>query len=373
MGSTRRAAAAKPPTRPVVERFSMRDRRAVGTYLELEPEHPAVTSTLAVMRETGLSVFTGQLFVIDQKVPSRNAEGLYEEVWVKRPAAGRDGFLRVAHRSGVFAGLQGDVVCANDGFDVDWGMDSDAPLVRHRHAAIRAGASAREAREYRGPIIGAWAKGYRRDMVPFFYFAHLTEHGRSITVDGTTEWIGAWDYTSAMILKCAMSYVLRILFSITGVVPADELRNDPKAGQEDTVLAVTQVLDVGDAIPKDGDPGVRERLLAAVEAANEAEPGLWPAAKCEMVFGRRSDVELEKLTVDIARGTAALLARREQARVMPSADEPATPERLRELLADARARASAAQTDKDYVAASEDAERIERQLADSGEPDHDVP
>lgn len=394
----RKRAAAKPATRRKAPAhdgvFGMRQKRPVAAFLGMALDDPALTAVLAVQRSTGLSVFNGELFAIEEKVPSRDAAGVVEEKWVRRPAAGRDGFLAVAERSGVFGGIVGDVVCANDTFEVDWSdsIERGAPFVRHRHAAMVGGGTASEMRAFRGPIIGAWAKGWREDRLqPFFYFAPLKQHGRVFGApdSGELTWLGAWEYTNAMILKCAMSYVLRILFVITGVLPADEVKNDPTLSREFDIGAaaervkravdVSQVLDIPDAIPVGTPTEVRARLLAALDLATKADPALWPAAKCQMVFAGREPDDLMRIADDIAAGAMAVLATRERKAVMPSQDAPPaddlpvdggqmpeSDDELLQALALARSKAGAAQTEAAYLTESERVDALVGELGRRG-------
>lgn len=327
-----RSTARKRTTRPPDGRvsFPKRERQQVAGYLGLDAEDPVILGLIAVSRESGLSVFRGELFALDVLEPIRNAEGAVEERWTKRAAAGRDGLLAVARRTKGFLGVTGDVVCSRDGYGVDWSVPPmQAPLVRHVHAPLVAGGSAADARDYRGAIVGAWARIELRGQLPYFYFAHLREHGRRYAGEHGTQWAGAWEYTSAMILKCAMSYVLRIKLGITGIVPADELKNDPGILNE-LAVAPQQLEDVGDAIPEElRETPTGKRLLAAVRAINDIEPTSWPSAKCEMAFPGRSELELGALADQVEHELEAVQRAREGAHA-PSEDSlpapgPATP------------------------------------------------
>ena len=57
---------------------------------------------------------------------------------------------------------------------------------------------------------------FRNGRLPVYYFAPWQEHMRDPDKS-------AWSYKSAMILKAAQSMALRLGYSITGLVPADEL------------------------------------------------------------------------------------------------------------------------------------------------------
>jgi hypothetical protein len=365
------------------------EKEAVARFLAMSPDDPALLAVVALGKAYGLSPFLGELFVIDQQVKSRNAEGVLEKRWVKKPGAGRDGFLSVAQKSGVFRGLQADVVCANDTFEVDWTAPDpmDRPRVIHRHAPMKPGAAPGEARKYRGPIIGAWAIARRADQVPFFYFAPLLEHGKTWSNDrGESGWSGAWSYTSAMIVKAAGSYVLRMQFSITGIVPMDELKYDPalaEAGQ----LDISQVVDAEEAIPADIPEQLRARLANAIERSNELDPSLWPAAKVEMVLGGRKPSELERIAADIEKTNDAMVRRAAKAATMAKGESPeevvdaevvgqeetapdqVSADELRSRLADAEARASAAQSEGEREAVEVEVEQIRTELEQLGEQD----
>jgi hypothetical protein len=86
---TARKRTARPPDGAV--KFPAAERRQVAEFLGLDKDDPVILGLIAVSRQSGLSVFTGELFAIDTLEPSRNAEGVIEERWTKRPAAGRDG------------------------------------------------------------------------------------------------------------------------------------------------------------------------------------------------------------------------------------------------------------------------------------------
>jgi hypothetical protein len=114
-----------------------------------------------------------------------------------------------------------------------------------------------------------------------------------------------------MILKSAMSYVLRIKFGITGIVPVDELKNDPSVAHTALAVAPEQLQDVGDAIPEElRETDAGKRLLAAVHAINDVAPTSWPAAKCEMAFPGRSEAELGALATQIEAELATVTAAR---------------------------------------------------------------
>lgn len=285
-------------------------KTAVASFLNINADNPALPAYLALCIQHNLSPFLGEIWLIPQRVKVRNAEGVPEEVERLRPAAGRDGFLSVGQKSGSWMGLQSDVVCANDRFEVDWNVDpSVAPRIVHKHAPMKPGENERD---YRGAIIGAWAKAYRRDAYPVFYFAPLKEHGKVGHGSRGAYWKGAWAYTSGMICKAAESMVLRKAYSITGVVPMDELRVDPNMALEGGEAIPVPEADEFEGVNWGASEEVRERLRAAVDRANEADPWSWNAAKCQMMFHEKPDEELLVIAEQIEReaaeaeGTAAV-------------------------------------------------------------------
>lgn len=354
-----------------------REREAIAAYLNVQPDNPALPAFMAICYQHGLSPFAGLIHLYEQRVMVRNAAGREEEVVRHRPAAGRDGFLAIAQQSGLMRGLHGDVVCANDHFDVAWhGVPTmQAPAVEHRYAPLLPGQDARDARAYRGAIIGAWAKGYRADQYPMFYFAPLREHGRvhEDVHTGEKSWAGAWSYTSAMNLKSAESRVLRILWGISGVLPLDELRTDPSVAAEFGLTDTSaQHADLDDVAWPEGEVG--GRLRAAVERANELEPHRFTPAVAEMVFGSQPPAAIEKMTADLE----AENIRREMEREPATKDEPAGQvvddpvAELRASIEDADRRAGRAKTRKTtrkWLAIRD--ERVEelRKLTQSGTAD----
>lgn len=286
--------------------FTEADRAAIASFLNVEEGDPALIALLAVAAQLGLNPLLGEVWLIPVRMKIRDAEG--KKVWADRyrVAVGRDGLLKNARRSkgkrGGYRGLQYDVVCERDSFEVAYTGDFEHdPKVLHRYATKpMAFGEGEDAQRYRGRIIGAWAKLTIDGEPPHFYFANLREHGRT-RVDsetGARGWDGAWGYTSGMVLKSAQSYVLRIGLGVTGIVPVDELR-DPGELREDRAAAPAageESFDWDDAI---ADEDLRGRLFRAVATANEQEAGSWLPAKCEMVLSGRTDAELRALAEQI--------------------------------------------------------------------------
>lgn len=294
-------AATLQPLEAVRQAFKVpkRHRDAVAAFFGVPADDPAVVALIAVCIEHNVSPFLGHFFLREELVKQRNAAGKLEERYRLRPAAGRDGFLAVARASGSYRGMQFDVVCGNDHYGVDWTRvpPSQAPRIRHQQAKLVPGQDAADARAYRGPIVGAWAKAWHSDgLPPTFYYAALREHGR---VDAEGGWADTWSYTSAMIDKCAQSYVLRIGWGITGVLPVDELRVDPERIREEFGATPTEYRDLDDVTWPEGELG--KRLRAAVERANELDPNFYTPANLSLFMDAttQSEAELTKIAEDI--------------------------------------------------------------------------
>ena len=163
----------------------------------------------------------------------------------------RDGLLTIANRHDDFEGMEGDVVYEGDL------IERTADGFVHTYAAIPA-----EDRMKKG-IVGAWARAYRDQRRPTFFFAKLSSYKRGNKVWST--------YPDAMIAKCAQSMVLRLAYSITGLVPEDEIGahySDAAGGVIDsTAEMIDQEPDWGT------DPELAERLQALFAEANELMPG----------------------------------------------------------------------------------------------------
>jgi RecT family len=311
--------------------FTPERRAAVARFLNIAESDPVLVPYLAVCATYGLSPIMGEIWLIPVKVKVRDGDATTNENRY-RPAVGRDGFLSIARRDTRFAGLKGAVVCEHDSFEVEYDGTFDEPKVLHRFASKPTIFEADEdPGRYRGRILGAWAKCYVEGQPPQFYFASLREHGQlehsfewgqgrgerlyhfldaegKRTLENTgkplMKWAGAWEYVSAMILKAAQSYVLRIAMGITGLAPADEIKlNDATAAAQLDEQPQGGKAYVG---ATDFDWGrleapeeLSERIRVGVEAANELAPLSWAPAKIEMVLMGRPVEELEARAQEI--------------------------------------------------------------------------
>lgn len=313
----------------VAERvFNEQRRGEIAQFLNIKADDPALLPFLVTCATYGLSPVMGQIWLIPQNVTVRDGDADRKEKRY-RPAVGRDGYLAIAHRDPRFKGLAGATVCEFDTFDVQYTGDIDAdPTVLHRFASKpTVFEESDDPTRWRGKVLGAWAKCYIQGQPPVFYYASLREHGKleqewdydesarkrkplffdaegrkTFTNTGkpVMKWAGAWEYVSTMILKAAQSWVLRIGIGITGLAPADEMVSGELTPGEAGPAALP-MSDEFDWSTLNASDAVRERLRAAIEAANELAPLSWTAAKCEMVLGGASEDDLEQQAETVER------------------------------------------------------------------------
>lgn len=312
--------------------FTPERRESVAKFLNITADDPVLVPYLAVCATYGLSPIMGEIWLIPTKVTVRANNGEPEKKEDRyKPAVGRDGFLSIARRDPRFRGLKSAVVCEHDSFEVEYDGSEDEPKVLHRFASkptvFDEGV---DPSRYRGRIIGAWAKCRVAGGDPTFYFASLREHGKlehefewgqargerryvyldaegKATFENTGKpkmvWAGAWEYVSAMILKAAQSYVLRIALGITGLAPADEMVLDPaeRMRLDEQPQGGRAMIGTGEFEWEkiDAPEELRERLRTAVDAANELAPLSWAPAKIEMVLVGRPVDELEARAAEI--------------------------------------------------------------------------
>ena len=193
-----------------------------------------------------LDPFAGQAYLA--KMPGKDGEPPSYVTIIAR-----DGMLAIANRYEEYEGLEGDVIYTGDMI----ARNPDGFI--HTYPAIEA------EKRFKQPIIGAWARCLRRGRRPTFFIAKYSSYNRP---NMKRSW---GKYPDAMILKCAESMALRKQFSITGLVPEDEVgaRYDPTVGG---------VIDVeGTVVEQEPDWGpdeeLAERLQTAFTEANRVRPG----------------------------------------------------------------------------------------------------
>ena len=166
----------------------------------------------------------------------------------------RDGLLAIANRYDDFGGLEGDVIYATDTI----ARTREDGFI-HLYPEIPA------EERLKGSIVGAWCRCFREGRMPTFFLAKFASYNRP---NMKKTW---GKYPDAMILKCAESMVLRKQFSITGLVPEDEVgaRYDEQIGGvvESDQLPAGQEPDWGP------DEDLAKRLQIAFAEANRVRPG----------------------------------------------------------------------------------------------------
>lgn len=282
---------AESPIRAIERAWPEEDREKVAQFLTVAADDPALIPFLAMSAELGLNPFTGEIWLIETKARDGSGGKL------KRPAVGRDGLLKHARRDPAYGGYHAQVVCAGDEFEVAYTGAADDPQVHHRQAKAAGVAD----QNWRGAILGAWCKVLIKGRAPTFYYAPLKEHGRVGTGSGGKYWQGAWDHTSAMILKAAVSYCHRLATGVSGVVPADEL----KAGIEAAAVEA--------AAPEDGEAllagldlpdDLAAELAEALDRANALSPFSWGPAKVRMRLAGRG-LEVARAALEEVRAQVA--------------------------------------------------------------------
>jgi hypothetical protein len=299
--------------------FTPEQRAEISAFVGVPETHEAFRPFLAAAAHLGLSPILGEIWLIPS---TRWDEDSQSETPTLRPAVGRDGFLKYAEEQENYGGLRSNTVCANDTFE--WEDDGRDVTVVHKAASLGP-TNAKEGDEsrYRGPVVGAWAKVFFNDgRPPMFYYAPAHEHVRTHVVDGKVEPLGAWGYISAMSQKSAQSYVLRVGFRITGVVPIDELREGdvakPSSGDGEGGVQVSIVDDPMVAIEqmmrglewKESNPDLYGQLYEALKAINELSPFSWSPSKFNLRLGNRTEEEAAKVLAEVEDEFGKLRARK---------------------------------------------------------------
>jgi len=292
--------------------FSEEEQKAIASYIGVPLEDPAFKPMLGIAQHLGLSPILGEIWLVESERFDRSSG---EWVECLRPAVGHDGFLKHARDKDNFLTVRSNFVCANDHFRFkDDGrevtIDHSATITKGegetpRDALERASGSEESHRpltaeaDARGPVLGAWAKlFYRDDTPPFFYYARVSEHGKTRNTgrDGEEpqeDWAGAWGYTAAMASKCARSYVMRIGLGVSGVVPVDELRGGPDSGlavggrssvsdkpQREQGVTNESIVEDMEGVSKP----TKKKLIAALTKVNELAPFSWATAKVAVLL-----------------------------------------------------------------------------------------
>lgn len=301
----------------------------IARYVGVSKDHEAFRPFLGTAAHLGLSPILGEIWLIPS---TRWDEDKQAETPTLRPAVGRDGFLKYAEEQDNYAGLRSNTVCANDTFELE--DDGREVQIVHRFKSLSPDTTEDAESKWRGPVVGAWAKVFFNDgRPPLFYFAPIHEHLRTTVVDGKTEPAGAWSYESAMSQKSAQSYVLRVGFRITGVVPIDELRQDEKreAGTPDAAAAtIADDPMVGNEAALDRLEGVdselKKTLTEALRAINELSPFSWPPSKLNLRLRHGTEDDVRAVLAEVESEYKALRDRQDPADAAAAEDAEPPPD-----------------------------------------------
>ena len=325
----------------IAERLFPPERRAaVAQFHGIPVDDPALMPYLSWCAALKLSPTSGHVWLIPKTVKPKDGA---PKRTIYKPAIGRDGLLQRARMTkglpGGYRGMQSAVLCEHDTFEVEYGGDIDTdPRVVHKYAPKPTEfAEGESPGRWRGKIIGAWAKAYVDGEPPTFYYADLKEHGqlqqvwdydkgsrerKRVWLDDAgkptfaetgrpkQEWSGAWEYTSAMALKSAQSYVLRIALGVTGVEAVDEMHGPRQPESNGIEVSTSPELpepDWGD------DEELAESLKLAFDRANQVQPGAYLPQKINLLLAGADSEELRRhLLADVlmhAEGAEAVSGR----------------------------------------------------------------
>jgi phage recombination protein Bet len=214
---------------------------------------PALLMFLELTARYKLDPFAGQVYLA--KMPGRDGEPPSYKTIVAR-----DGLLVIANRYETFGGMEGDVIYASD------------IIARTPEGFVHTYAEVEAEKRMKQEIIGAWCRVFREGRVPTFFLAKHSSYKR-----GNKSWV---NYPDAMILKVAESMALRKAFSITGLIPEDEVgaRYDEQLGGVVEQEPVSQEPDWGP------DPDLAKRLQIAFAEANRVRPGSFLPQKIRLTL-----------------------------------------------------------------------------------------
>jgi phage recombination protein Bet len=200
-----------------------------------------------------LDPFAGQVYLA--KMPGKDGEPPSYKTIVAR-----DGLLVIANRYETFGGMEGDVIYASDI------IERTPEGFVHTYAAVEA------EKRMKQDIIGAWCRVFREGRRPTFFLAKHSSYRRANKSWG--------QYPDAMILKVAESMALRKAFSITGLVPEDEVgaRYDEKLG------GIVEQEPMGQEPDWGPDPELAKRLQIAFAEANRVRPGSFLPQKIRLTL-----------------------------------------------------------------------------------------
>jgi len=259
----------------------------VAEYVPADATAGDVLRLLLEARRLGADPIRGDVYLA--KGSSRDGGAFEYSV-----AAKRDALLAFAERQPSFRGWVAAPVYGNDHFEL---VDPTAEgTLRERAGIVHRRAPA----EDRGELVAAWCAVDRDGREPTVFEAlaseYMPEEAPSAKAGATDA--EKWRYRSAHLVKIAMCWPLRMAFSLTDVVGAEELRRaaQPAAGQPATSAIFTDG-------PRDD---LDARILDAHRRAQELDPLMWTAAKVRAQLAscdsdERREFLASEMEVEVAR------------------------------------------------------------------------
>lgn len=165
-------------------------------------------SQIALIKKTvAIGATDEELMMFAHIAKKAGLDPFLKEVWYYKDKkgnsiifVGRDGFLKVAHKSGEFRGIKSGAVHEKDEFEVDMANNAVKHIIKNPID--------------RGKLIAAWATVYRKDCEPKTVFVDNATYNK-----GWNTW---QTHPDAMLQKVAENIALKSMFGLTGVYSEEE-------------------------------------------------------------------------------------------------------------------------------------------------------
>jgi hypothetical protein len=256
---------------------------AVATVEERMALPPALNGIeagrLAVLRDQAFKDLSDSEVAAAVELATRyDLDPFAKEIWGAKSKTGqllimvgRDGLRKIAQRNGLH--IDGDVIHEHDEFRQVRTPDG-ARSVHHEYGTKR------------GKVIGAWAEvreGGPGGTVLGYFMASMREYRP--TNEKILQYSPWGKQESVMILAAAERQAIRQATPLGGLLVEGEKEviDDRAEGRRPVVMEAFDFSAVTE------DKALAENLAFAVEAINELAPGMWPPAKCAMVFQGKSE------------------------------------------------------------------------------------